>query len=398
MLGLIPVVLLVATACGGFYYWLSRRSLAAEQRSNRQNLRSVSLMTESVAYFGATLVLAGGGVAVGQAWGDFTDWGHVGIFAGTALFFLVIGLAVLNVSEPAIQRMIGMVWFVSTASAGAAAGIAAAAVFGAHGPVTTLVIGLTITVYSAALWLIHGREPQMVTLFTGVTITVCAVIITIAGGAGPRLAIALGLWALGIGWLIVGWQYPQPLWSTVPLATVIALIGPSLAVWSHGWVFVIGIATAAAAMAASVRVRSTTLLVAGTLTLFGYASAAVVRYYHQSLGLPATLTVCGVLLLVLAVIMARVRGTMRELAEQARPAARSHVAGHRASGLETAQATEPESIESEPIEPEPMEPEPMEPEPIGRATTRHAVNGRAVNGHARPDLSQSPTLHLPKAS
>ena len=33
---------------------------------------------------GASLVLAGGEVAVGQAWGDFTARGHVGIAAGIA--------------------------------------------------------------------------------------------------------------------------------------------------------------------------------------------------------------------------------------------------------------------------------------------------------------------------
>jgi hypothetical protein len=403
MLGLVPIVLLAATFCGGFYFWLSRRGLAAEERANPQDRRRVSLLTESVAYFGATLVLAGGGVAVGQAWGDFTDWGHVGIFASTALFFLTTGLAVLRVSEPAIQRMIGVVWFVSTAATGAAAGIAAEAVFGASGPVTTLVIGLTITVYSAMLWLTHSRELQMVTLFTGVTIAVCALIITIAGDAGPRLAIALGLWALGIGWVIVGWKYPQPLWSTVPLATVIALIGPSLAVWSHGWVFAIGITTAAAAMAASVWVRNTTLLAAGTLALFGYVSAVVVRYYQQSLGIPATLAVCGVLLLTLAVIMARVRrGTRRQLAEAAAEAgapARLHPAKREPGRLQT----EPGALAPEPVEPEPeliesgpgaFEPgtEPIEPEP-----EHENEPARAMIAHTRRS-SDSPTLHLPKAS
>jgi hypothetical protein len=146
----------------------------------------------------------------------------------------------------------------------------------ASGGVTAVVIGMAISVYSATLWLVRRRELQLVALFAGLTIAVCAAIITIAGDAGPRLAVALGLWALGIGWVIVGRQYPHPLWSTMRLAIVIAPIGPSVAVWSHGWVFAIGILTAAVAMAVSATpVRSITLLVAGTFTLFGYVGAAV---------------------------------------------------------------------------------------------------------------------------
>ncbi len=307
MLALIALVVFVATICGVFYYWLSQRGLAAEELANPQDRRRVSLLDETVAYVGASLILAGGGIAVGQAWADFSEWDRVAIFGGAAMFFLAVGLLVLRVDETAIQRMIGMVWLISAACAGAAAGIAAHEVHDSSGAVTALVIGLTIMTWSGLLWVVRRRELQLVGMFAGLIIAVCALIITIAGHAEPRLAIALGLWALGIGWVIVGWKYPQPLWTTVPLGTVIALAGPSLAVWDHGWVYALAIATAAAAMAASIAVRSTLLLTAGTLALFGYITAAVVRYFHGSLGLPATLAICGVLLISLAVMIARMR-------------------------------------------------------------------------------------------
>ncbi|HEX6934812.1 MAG TPA: hypothetical protein VF162_21905 [Streptosporangiaceae bacterium] len=316
MLGLIPVVLLAAVFCAAFYYWLSRRGRAGGKRESRQERRSVSLLTECLAYIGAMLVLAGGGVAVGQDWPDITPWQRAGIFAGTAVFFLAAGLVVLRIADPAIQRMIGVVWFVSAACAGAAAGLAAGGALGSSGAVATLIAGLAVAAYSAVLWLVRRRELQLVAMFAGVTLALCATFISIAGAAGPRLAIALGLWVLGVGWVIVGWQYPQPLWTTVPLATAIALIGPGVAVWQHGWVFAVGIGTAAAAMVASVSRRNPTLLAAGTLALFGYVTAAVVRYFHASLGLPTTLAACGVLLLMLALVMAQIRrSTQRRLAE-----------------------------------------------------------------------------------
>ena len=319
MLALVPVVLLVATICGAFYYLISKGGLAAEEQKNPESRRRVSLLTETVAYVGATLLLAGVGVAAGQGWADISAWGHVGIFASIAMLFLAIGLVVLWVSDPVIQRMIGVVWFLSAGCAAAAAGIAAHDVYGTSGAVTALLTGLTLTLFSAVLWLIRRRELQLVALFAGLTVTISATIIVLSGTTAPWIAFALGLWALGIGWAIVGWQYPQPLGTTVPLGTAIALLGPSFAVWDHPWVYAIAIATAAAAMAASIPLRNTLLLTAGTLALFGYITAAVVRDFRASLGLPATLAICGVLLLALAVAMALVRRGARPQ-EARRPA------------------------------------------------------------------------------
>jgi hypothetical protein len=307
MLALIPVMLLVATMCGAFYYWLRQRGLAAEEQANPEDRRRISLLTEITGYIGAALVLSGGGVTVGRSWRSMTDWDHVGVFVGFALFFLAIGLVVFWVNEPAIQRMIGVLWLVSAACAGTAAGIVAHEVYGAAGTMTALAIGLCVTIYSAILWLIRRRELQMIALFAGTTIAVSAGITAIVGSPVPWLSAALALWAFGIGWVVVGWQYPQPLWTTVPLGTLIALSGPSIAVWSHGWMFALGIATAAVAMAVSIPARNTLLLTAGTLALFGYIVAAVVRYFHASLGLPAALATCGVLLITFAVVMAWMR-------------------------------------------------------------------------------------------
>jgi hypothetical protein len=395
MLALIPVMLLVASMCGAFYYWLRQRGLAAEERATPQDRRRASLLTEVMGYIGAALVLAGTSVTVVLSWTATTDWDHAALFAALALFFLTVGLMVFWVSEPAIQRMMSVLWLISTASAGAAAGLAAHDVYAAGGAETGLAVGLAVTLWSAALWLLRRRELQMVGLFAGVTITISAGILVVAGTTVPWLAFALGLWALGIGWVIVAWQYPQPLWSTVPLGTLIALIGPSFAVWQHGWMFVLAIATAAAAMAASIPRRNTLLLAAGTLALFGYIAAAVVRYFHGSLGLPATLASCGVLLIAFALVTAwtltRPRredtGGGRPLALQRAPRPAGHAAaqraparrapGQRAPGQRAATAHSP-----------------AEHPPTERPAAEHPAGGEL----AGQGLADAATQELPRAS
>jgi len=59
---------------------------------------------------------------------------------------------------------------------------------------------------------------------------------------------------------------------------------PGFAAGGHGWADAIGIATAAVAMTASVRLRNTPLLTRGTLAMFGYLTAVAARYLHQLLG------------------------------------------------------------------------------------------------------------------
>jgi MFS family permease len=149
---------------------------------------------------------------------------------------------------------------------------------------------------------------QNAALFAGLVITICGTIVTAAGGPGsaPSLAFALALWGFGLAWAWLGWQrFVEPIWVTVPCGAILALIAPSLAVGEHGWVYAIGIATAAAAMAASVPLRNTPLLALGTLAMFGYVSSVVVQYFHRSLGIPAALAITGVLILGLAVVSAR---------------------------------------------------------------------------------------------
>jgi hypothetical protein len=307
MLTPLPFVIVVAVGLifGSFYYWARRQGLLAAE--GEQGPRRVSLLTEAVAYVGAVLLLAGGIAGLSQRWNGIGGWGRVGVLAGAAVLFLVTGIFLRRAGEPAIQRLAGVVWFLSVACVGGAVGIATYDVYGNTGAVTVLAVGAGAAVYAAALWLVRRRASQNAALFAGLVTALCGTIATSAApGPVPALAYALPLWGFGLGWAWLGWQrHVEPIWVTMPCGTILALIAPGLAAGEHGWVYAIGIATAAAAMAASVPLRNTPLLVLGTLAMFGYVTSAVIRYFHQSLGVPAALAVTGALILGLAAVSAR---------------------------------------------------------------------------------------------
>ena len=305
-LGLIIVV--VALIFSGFYYWARRQGFltTSQAAEAEKGTRRISLLTEAVAYVGAILVLAGGAAAIGQRWNSIGDWGHVGVYAGAATFFLLVGIIVRRVHEAAIQRLVGVVWFLSVAGVAGAVGFATHEVYGNTDAVTALAVGVAVALYAAALWLVRRRALQNVALFAGLVVTICGIIATVGHGSAPSLAFALALWMFGLAWAGLGWRrYVEPLWVTIPSGVILALIAPSAAAGEHGWVYAIAIATAAAVMAASIPLRNTPLLALGTLALFGYVTSVTVRYFHESLGVPATLAITGVLIIGLAVVGAR---------------------------------------------------------------------------------------------
>ena len=304
---------LAAVGFGGFYCWAQQQGLltTGQAAEGEQGTRRISLLTEAVAYVGVILLLAGGVTAISQRWNDITRWGQVGVFAAVAAFFLLVGIIVRQVREPAIQRLAGVASFVSVVGVAGAVWFAPYHVPGNITAGMVLAVGVAVALYSAALWLVRRRALQNFALFAGLVVTILGIIVTVAGGTGsapsaPSLAFVFALWVFGLAWAGLGWRrYVEPLWVTIPSGVVLALIAPSFAAGEHGWVYAIGIATAAAVMAASVPLRNVPLLALGALAMFGYVTEVAIRYLHESLGVPSALAITGLLIIGLAVASAR---------------------------------------------------------------------------------------------
>jgi hypothetical protein len=314
----IMVVLLVAVIgflCYGFYAWAHKQGLAGGEARQSEEGRAghVSLLTEAVSYVGVILVLAGGIAAIARRWGDISDWGHVGLFAGAALLFLLVGAVLFEARDPALQRVVDVVWFVSVAGVAGAAGFAVHDVYDKSGQLTALLVGICMAAYSAVLWLLRKHALQNIAVFISLVVTICGTITSITHGSAPWLAIMLALWAFGLTWVVVGWRrWVEPMWATVPLGILLSLVAPAFGLAEHGWVYTIAIATAVAVMAASVPLRNTPMLAMGTIALFGYVTSMVIRYFADSLGAPTALALTGALILALAAVGTRLLRVMKQ--------------------------------------------------------------------------------------
>ncbi|GEM_PF-5240024 len=288
---------------------------APEPGSSLAVRRGYLVLTESLAYVGTALMVAGGVAAVAERWREITAWEYVEIFLGAAILLFAIGFVVREVTSPPLRRLTAFTWLASACCGGTAAGIAAHGLLGAGGAATTLAVGAAVAAYSAGLWAVGRSEAQMTVMFAGLVAAASGTGLLIGGHGAWWLTASLGLWALGLGWTVLAWRYPEPLWTTLLAGAALALAAPALSVWGHGWVYALAIATAVAAVIAAVAARvrpwSSVLLGLGSAGLLGYVTAAAIRYFRGPLGLPVTLAVTGAFFVALAVASARLRQSKR---------------------------------------------------------------------------------------
>ena len=325
MLGIGPLVLIAVAvlAVVGFQTWMRRSGPAETARHVPAREPRISLLTEAVGYVGAVLILSGVISAVGQRWQHFSDWGHVAVLATSGALFLAAGLVIRHAVEPALQRLVSVTWGLAVAGFAAAVGVGVNEVADASDEHVLLAVGATAAGVAAALWLVRRHALQLLALFVGVVLTTIGLVLVVPGEP-DRATIALALWAVGLGWTAAAWRgYLEPVWAGLPFGVLLALVAPSIGIDAHGWMYAVAIATAAAAMALSVRLQNTPLLAFGTVACFSYVTWMVVRYFGDSLGVPATLAFTGVLVLVLALVSGRLMRGYQDSGTEPLPSAES---------------------------------------------------------------------------
>jgi hypothetical protein len=308
-MGLLFLLVILIVIIGGVGLWVRQsrpeaHAAGAAPAVVEESQNHISLLTEAVGYVGTILVLAGASAAVGQHWRDIGTTGQLAILAVATLIFLGIGLLLRSSTEPASQRLTSVTWAVSVV---AFAGSVAVATQSADlsGEATGLLITTTSTGYAAVLWAIHQHAIQQAVLFFGVVVSTVTIILNLVQEPDGWM-IALPLWAIGVGWAAAGWwRRIDPWFIAVPLGLIVALIAPATIDQPSALRFGLGIATAGVVMALSVAVRFIPGLAMASVALLGYVIGAVTYYFGDTLGVPASLTIAGLLILTLAAVATR---------------------------------------------------------------------------------------------
>lgn len=301
---LVPIAVIV-----GLAVWV-RRSGGTRETGELSGLSAadgtrsrVSLLAEGIGYVGSILVLAGGAVAVGQRWDQFSDATRLAILAAAAVMFFVIGAFTRSSAEPALTRLTSVTWAISVAPF-AGAIVVLSQMLDASDRTTFLVTATASTLYAVVLWALHRGAIQHAVMLAGVLVTAASIVNFSIHDARPWVY-ATTIWAIAVVWVALCWfRRIPPWWVGVSLGGLVALIAPS-AMDNYPALYALGIGTAVVVMALSVLGRFTPGLAVGAVAMLGYVVGAVTHYFSGTIGVPLALAISGLAILVLGVVVAR---------------------------------------------------------------------------------------------
>jgi hypothetical protein len=265
----------------------------------------VSLLTEALGYVGAVLATAGGAAALGQVWEDLSEAAHVSILAAAAIAAFAGGWLLRSQKEPAIGRLMSVLWTLSVGAVAGATGLLFGEVLEVSEQGMPLAIGGAAAIYAGALWFARRFVLQQVALFAmGLVAAIGA--IEILPGDTPSWAYAMVAWSYGLAWTLLGWfKVMTPAWAAVPLGAIVGLQGPSIGADEYGWLFILALLSAGALMAASITERQLPLLAIGAIGAFVYLTWSVIKYFGDVLGVPTALALVGAVVLGIALLLGR---------------------------------------------------------------------------------------------
>ncbi len=286
---------------------LAHESAAAPQAG-------VSVLAEALGYAGAALALAGLITAIGNSWDSLGRGGRIAAAAVPTVLAVAAGWVLRTKAEPAFQRLMSLLWFISIGGFAGSAAIIVSEGWGIDHDWTALVIGLSMAVPALVLWRLHRGILQQVALLGSVLVVVLAVLV-LAPGEPRGAALMLATWALGLVWVAFGWtRLMEPHRATMVLGAILATYAPTLAAGDYEWMLFAGVATGAAFMVLSIPTGTIPMLAIGTIGVFAYVTAIVLRYFGDQLGVPLALTIIGATFIALALIAARLGRFGRESA------------------------------------------------------------------------------------
>ena len=305
MIGSLFLLLVVAAVVAGTVAWTRQHRLdLPDSAADEAQPRRISLLFEAIGYIGTILVLAGGFAFAQQHWTDITEAGRLAILAVATGVFLGIGAFVLSSTEPAMQRLAAVTWAVSVAAFAGSAGMVNL-LLDTSGKTPFLTIATSTAAYAVVLWVLHQDGVQQAVAFGTACVGVASIVNYVITDAHGWM-IAVPLWAMGVAWAAAGWWHRvKPWFVAIPLGLLVALVAPATIDSPSGLRFGLGIATATTVMTLAVLAKFTPALTMGSVAELGYVIGAVTYYFGDTLGVPASLAIAGLLILLMAAAAAR---------------------------------------------------------------------------------------------
>lgn len=267
--------------------------------------REVPALTEAIGYVGASLVMIGMAVLVGNYWDDLQSWSRLAILGGVAVAFFVAGALLRDETEPVIWRLRNFVWLLATGALAGFMGVLTADALSWEGEPVAITIGGSVAAFSGALWQLKDRPAQHLSTMVGLLIGIGGLMAWL-DGAG---AVGLAVLAIGAAWLVLARRdVLPPQLVAVVLGLAASLIGPAITAgsWEHA-APIIGLAVTVALVVLGSMVHQFLVTGAGVVGLFAYVPYTLGVFFGDTVGAPIILLASGALLLIVMFVLLHAR-------------------------------------------------------------------------------------------
>jgi len=282
-------------------------------------------LAEVVGYVGAAFALGALVLILDDLWDRLAVGGRLTLAALLTVLVLGAGAAVPTRTGAPLRRLGAVLW---TAGVAGTAWTAALLLDGVLDlPERWLTVGTAGTALAVALVLLarRGHAPVQLAALLAAGVLGVALIDAVAPLPPSETAVGALLLGLGTAWALAGaggWLGPPRVAEVAGAALALvatqvlaAAPSPLPGLW-------LGLVLAAGVAALSVPTGRPHLLLVGAAGLFVVVPRLVFELFADTLGAPVTLLAVGLLLILLAVGLARVRGLARDAGPAARPTPR----------------------------------------------------------------------------
>ena len=269
-----------------------------------------ALVTEVVGYVGAAFALGAVALLVAEFWSDLAAWARVALAALMAVLALGAGALLHGRSDGAVRRLVGVLWSLGVVAVAWVVGIVAADVASLDERWLPTTVGGAAALVALVLLAVGRHVLVQLASFVALGSTAAGTLVALAPLEPGALAFGTLILGGSAAWGLAGaggWLGPRI--SAEATGAVFALIGAQV-LTASAWprtALAIGIAVAVALVALSLPGARVHLLAIGAFGLFVSVPRLVLELFADTLGAPATLLLIGLVLILIAVGLGRVR-------------------------------------------------------------------------------------------
>ncbi|MEP7022846.1 MAG: hypothetical protein ABJB47_03350 [Actinomycetota bacterium] len=269
--------------------------------------RRLPLVVEALGYLGAVLAVLAGFITLRQLWPSMPVGAGLAFAGGAAAVLLLAGIMLRIQGHPAFGRLRSALWLGSAASVAVLMGLVTGPGLGELSPVSGLLVTEAVfTAYAIALWLWSRATLQHLAVFAGLAALTGTGISQAWPGPSPWLP-GLGVWILAAVWGAAVYRgYLAPQTAGYSAAGIGLLIGAQLTMGLAAGQ-VLAVATVAGLLAAGIALHRVLLLGLGALGAVTILPQTAVRYLPGGAGAAAAIFGAGVVILGVALWLARER-------------------------------------------------------------------------------------------